>query len=95
MAGFVSQWEGTPELLTWVAVMWAIASVGMPERALATIVLLRCVRKLHIDTWEQLQALLSTFLWYPDTNDIDGIEIWDELEQMGLLRNPTSIQEIE
>ena len=94
VTGFISQWDAAPELLTWTMMMWAIAAVGMPERELATSLLLRCVRRLQIDTWEQLQSLLSKLLWFPDTNEIDGVEIWDELEQMGLLRNSHYIEEI-
>lgn len=94
-AGFFDEWKEVPELLTWVAVMYGIAAVGMPERALATTLLRRCVERLMIDSWEQLKELLLRFLWFPSTNDIDGMELWDEIEQMEIKRQPIQIVEIE
>jgi hypothetical protein len=78
---FASFWDKAPELLIWMLFMFAIAAVGKPERAWAVAILDRCSRRMRIYNWDSMQALLSEFLWLPITNDFDGMEVWDEIEQ--------------
>jgi hypothetical protein len=79
---FSEEWKVAPKLMTWIIVMVAIAAIGTPERAWAVMMLDRCLRRLAIHSWDGLQKLLSDFLWLPITNEFDGMDLWDEVEQL-------------
>lgn len=78
---FRDEWALAPHLMIWIVFMFGIAAMGMPEQARAVAILDRCVRRLHIASWEELKGLLLTFLWLPITNDADGIDLWDKIEE--------------
>jgi hypothetical protein len=74
-------WREAPELAVWIAVMAAVASTGCDSRAWFVAVLDRCLRRLKIQSWDALKALLQDFLWLPTTNDADGYDLWLEIEE--------------
>jgi hypothetical protein len=75
-----SEWTKSPELMVWALFMSGIISIGSPERVMIVAMLERCLRKLSIDTWEDLREILLQHLWLPITNDADGIMLWSEIE---------------
>ena len=89
---FRREWDDAPRLMVWILVMIAIAAIGMPDRLWATAKLDRCLRHLRIDTWDDLQSLLSDFLWLPITNEIDGLNLWDELETSNPLASTSDLE---
>ena len=73
-------WLDAPRLMTWVITMSAIAALGAPEHQWYVVVLERCMRRVKINTWQAYQSLLLDFLWFPSTNDKDGQDLWDKIE---------------
>jgi len=69
------------KLHLWILVIGAIASIGLPDRPWFLLRIIEVREELHIVQWRDLKALLKTFLWHPRTNDFDGLEIWNAVQQ--------------
>jgi hypothetical protein len=78
---FAAQWEEAPRLLLWILYISGIAALGMPDREWFVGTLDRCLRRLRIESWETLREVMLEFLWLPLTNDGDGMDFWEEIEQ--------------
>ena len=75
--------DGRPERIhiqLWILMMGCIASIGLPCRPWYLSELGVFVKIAKVNSWQSLQAILQTFLWHPGTNNIDGLDIWDEIE---------------
>lgn len=66
----------------WILMMGAIASIGLPCRPWFLSELAVYMKMAKIDSWQDLQAILQTFLWHPGTNNVDGLDIWDDVETL-------------
>jgi hypothetical protein len=69
------------KLLLWISVMGAIMTVGTLGRAYFTRQLVPIARRLQLNSWDDMKAILSTFLWLEMTNDVDGIDVWDDISR--------------
>ena len=78
---FEQVWREAPELATWIAVMGALAAIDTGHRTWFVAVLDRCLSRTGISTWEGLRGLLQDFLWLPATNDADGYDLWNEIQE--------------
>jgi hypothetical protein len=76
-------WTRAPQLLSWIIVMGAIASVGSDLRSWYVSILIRYTRQLEIESWAGLKECLQDFLWFENTSDVDGADLWKEA-QLGL-----------
>ena len=75
-------WNDAPDLMMWIIFMAAIASVGMIERSWYVSTLSHAVGRLHICSWDDMRARLQGFLWYGPVSDVDGKQLWTEIEQV-------------
>jgi hypothetical protein len=67
-------------MLLWILVMGAIASIGLHDRQWF-LIHARCLSlRLAITEWEDLKELLGSFLWFPSINNLDGQDIWNEMQ---------------
>ena len=78
------RWQRPPQLVLWMTFMGAIASVAEDEdkhdvRAWYISVLERLVHRMDISTWEGLKEVLLNYLWFPNTSDNDGQQLWREI----------------
>ena len=78
-------WRQTPDLMLWILVMGALASIGSTLERGYIILLGRALARLKVDTWHGLKSRLERFLWYPGASDVDGQDLWQEILQTGLL----------
>lgn len=74
------------KLFVWVLVMGAIMAVGTPDRFWFISALRPVASRLRLNSWEDMKALLVTFLWLDLTNDPDGRDVWDEVSMFQNLR---------
>lgn len=59
----------------------SVSATGSGERCYLIMIIDRCLRRLKIDSFENLkESVLLEFLWLPVTNDADGMDLWDEIE---------------
>jgi hypothetical protein len=80
-------WNEAPQLMLWITVMAAIASIGLSERAWFVSTLDRLIGRLKMNSWAEMKEHLQRFLWYGSTSDIDGVDLWKEIEHS----NPFSV----
>jgi hypothetical protein len=66
-------------LLLWILVMGAIMTLGTLDRFYFISILSTVSSQLQIESWQEMKSILVAFLWLDMTNDIDGRDIWDEL----------------
>jgi hypothetical protein len=71
--------EQESRLLLWILVMGAIMTVGTLDRYCFISALSTVSRQLQVESWQEMKSILASFLWLDMTNDIDGKDIWDEL----------------
>lgn len=71
-----------PDLMVWISIMGGIASIGSSsgDRAWFVAALDRGLRRLKLESWDELRVILLRFLWFPSTNDYDGGVLWEEIE---------------
>ncbi|RVX74522.1 hypothetical protein B0A52_01648 [Exophiala mesophila] len=81
-AKLAREFAEAPELMLWISVMGALASIGSStgDRAWFVVALDRGFRRLKLESWDELRAILLRFLWFPSTNDYDGGVLWEEVE---------------
>lgn len=78
---FSHVWKQAPNMMVWILYIAGVASVGSPDHQTWIVAALdRCFRRLKLDSWEEVKAILQDFLWLPITNDNDGIALWEEIE---------------
>lgn len=66
----------------WILMMGAIASIGLPCRSWFISEMSLFARMANVNNWQHLQSILQTFLWHSGTNNIDGLDIWDDVEAL-------------
>lgn len=88
-----ARWSEASDLILWVTVMGAIASIGTPDRQWYLGILDRLTRRLMINTWTSMREHLRLFLWFEYTNDSDGLKLWREIEESSLDRVPNANME--
>ncbi|RVX67363.1 hypothetical protein B0A52_09144 [Exophiala mesophila] len=71
-----------PSFILWVMVMGAIASIGSNERQWYLKALAHMTKAMSIMDWFSLRDIMTTFLWYGDTNDIDGLNLWQDISPL-------------
>lgn len=64
----------------WILIMGAIASIGLPCRPWFVSEISRIAKMANVKSWQHLQSIMQSFLWHPGTNNIDGLDIWSEVE---------------
>lgn len=67
------------QLLLWILVMGAIMTVGTKGRSWFIAALNPLSHRLRLNSWDDMKLILTTFLWLDMTNDIDGRDIWDDV----------------
>jgi len=90
-----ARWNEAADLILWVTVMGAIASVGTPDRAWYLATLDRLTRQLDINSWTAMKERMKLFLWFEYTNDSDGLKLWREIEESSLSRLPNANPKME
>lgn len=90
-ASVQSRWTEAPELILWVTVLGAIASIGSQYREWYLTTLDRLTKRLNLGTWSAMKERLGMFLWYETTNDEDGFRLWKEIEDSSPFRFPNSL----
>jgi hypothetical protein len=75
-----ARWSEAPQLMLWVTFMAAIASIGLSERLWYISLLDRLVGRLKVGSWAEMKELLEDFLWFGSTSDVDGFDLWKEIE---------------
>jgi hypothetical protein len=88
-------WNEAADLILWVTVMGAIASVGTPDRAWYLATLNRLAGQLDINSWTAMKERMKLFLWFEYTNDSDGLKLWREIEESSLSRVPNANPKME
>ena len=76
-----ARWSESPQLMLWITFMAAIASIGINERSWYVSTLDRLVSRLGIGSWTEVKGLLLDFLWYGSISDVDGADLWKEVQQ--------------
>ncbi|EXJ64632.1 hypothetical protein A1O7_00969 [Cladophialophora yegresii CBS 114405] len=80
---FARRWQKPSPLVLWMTFMGALASMAdedtQEEKAWYITVLERLVHRMQIPSWERLKDLLLDFLWFPNTSDPDGQQLWKEI----------------
>lgn len=79
-------WNEAADLMLWVTVMGAIASIGTPDRPWYLTTLDRLSRELDINSWHSMREKLKLFLWFEYTNDSDGMKLWRDIEESSVSR---------
>ena len=74
------RWSEAPQLMLWITVMAAIASIGLSERSWYVSILDRLVSRLRIGSWNELKGQLQDFLWFASISDVDGADLWKEVK---------------
>ena len=74
------RWNEAPQLMLWITVMAAIASVDLSERSWFLLVLERLIGRLKLNSWAQMKEHLQDFLWFGSTSNSDGFNLWKEIE---------------
>jgi hypothetical protein len=62
--------------------MGAIMTLGTLDRFYFISILSTVSSQLQIESWQEMKSILVAFLWLDMTNDIDGRDIWDELNHL-------------
>ena len=75
------RWNETPGLMIWITVMASIAAVGSRERSWYVSILDRLVARLQVSSWHQFKQHLQKFLRYGSTSDLDGVDLWKDIQQ--------------
>ncbi|ETI28584.1 hypothetical protein G647_01034 [Cladophialophora carrionii CBS 160.54] len=80
---FARTWQKPSPLVLWMTFMGALASMAAEEtkeeNAWYITVLERLVHRMEIPSWVRLKDLLMDFLWFPNTSDPDGQQLWKEI----------------
>lgn len=80
---FSKKWESSTPLLLWMTFLGALASTADEEseqdKTWYIGVLERLLHRMQIFTWQNLREHLMNFLWYSNTSDYDGKELWREI----------------
>jgi len=76
----LTAWSREPHLMLWMTVMGAVCAVGTPDRTLYVEVLRQEALRLDIHDWNDLRAHLMNFLWFPVASDVDGLELWEDID---------------
>jgi len=79
-----------PDLILWVSVLGAVASIGTPDRPWYLGTLDRLTRRLKLNSWPSMKERLRLFLWFEYTNDSDGLKLWRDIEESSLDRVPNA-----
>jgi hypothetical protein len=74
------RWNEAPQLMLWIIVMAAIASVDMSERSWFVLILERLINRLKLNSWAQMKEHLEDFMWFGSTSNADGLNLWKEIE---------------
>jgi hypothetical protein len=90
-ASVQARWTEAPELILWVTVLGAIASLGSQYREWYLTTLDRLTKRLNLSSWTAMKERLGTFLWFESTNDKDGSRLWKEMEDFSPFRMPNSV----
>lgn len=90
-ASVQAHWAEAPELILWVTVLGAIASLGSQYREWYLTTLDRLTKRLNLSSWSAMKERLGAFLWFESTNDKDGSRLWKEMEDSSPFRMPNSI----
>lgn len=67
--------------LAWLLSMAGLMCIGMPERHEVVVQLMQVLDDLKIKTLSSYITLLQGFLWHSSTSEIDGMEIWREVQR--------------
>lgn len=78
-------WDQAPQLMLWIAVMGAISAIGTRERSSYVSMLVRPTRRLKMNNWVEMKDCLQDFLWFGSTSDVDGADLWKEVQLVPLL----------
>jgi hypothetical protein len=70
-----ARWTEVPQLMLWITVMAAIASIGSSERSWYVSILGRFIGRLKMGSWAEMKEHLRDFLWFGSINDIDGLDL--------------------
>jgi hypothetical protein len=65
-------------VLLWTLVLGGIAAIDTPERHWFASQLAWIVRRLDIDDWEGVEAILGSFLWLDSACSQGGQLLWSE-----------------
>ena len=64
--------------MLWITIMGAIATTGAKERGWYIVAIDRLRYRLGVTCWPDLKMRLQEFLWFANTNDVDGVDLWNE-----------------
>jgi hypothetical protein len=76
-------------ILLWILVMGAIAAIGLPERPWFLSQIRTLSRRMGIGDWEEIKHVLQSFLWLPSASDLDGQDLWIEMQAETITENLT------
>ncbi|KIW10775.1 hypothetical protein PV08_10074 [Exophiala spinifera] len=88
-------WNEAADLMLWVTVMGAVASIGTSDRPWYLATLDRLTRELDINSWHSMKENLKLFLWFEYTNDSDGMKLWRDIEESSVSRVSRDTTEVE
>jgi hypothetical protein len=80
-------WVQAPQLMLWITVMGAISTIGSSQRSWHVLVLVAHTQQLKINSWAEMKECLQEFLWSENTSDVDGADLWKEI-QLESSQNP-------
>ena len=69
--------------------MGAIAAIGLPERPWFLSQIRTLSRRMGIGEWEEIKDVLQSFLWLPSASDLDGQDLWIEMQAETITENLT------
>jgi hypothetical protein len=79
-SGVNALWDQAPQLMLWITLMGAISAIGTSERSWHVSMLVRSTRRLKINSWVEMKECLQDFLWFGSTSDVDGADLWKEIQ---------------
>lgn len=71
-----------PTFVLWVMVMGAVAAIGSDQRHWYLRALAHMSKAMGVMDWLALRDILTTFLWYGETNDVDGLNLWQDVNRL-------------
>ena len=71
-------------LIMWILTMGAIAAVDSHHRSWFVSALRTVLESVSVGSWDDLKAILQSFLWLSSTSDADGLCLWLEAVQLPL-----------
>jgi len=72
------------QLIYWIVFLGGVASIGSAERPWYVSTLSVISQRLNLTVWKDVKGLLECFLWLGTVSDMDGILLWEEIQQLHL-----------